>query len=436
MSHALASLSRILMPLFLGLIVAGCNGSYTAFEDDADFNTDPKTVDIETENAERITLSVLQSAYLAHYHSALYKFLDASDLPEGITPDQDGRYIRNCLNSGTAEYTFTRPAGEIHKSGDRVTLVYDNCDEDDVLYDGELSARYTSVKGLNNAFTGTDTQTCLANLLDELDLNENQVITVQGDDLKFRNVASTVEVDVIDYQFEGDGSDVERTDVVLDTHVIGKNDKVVIVNEILEPPTDALVSVNGDQLYSVLALVNKKYACQTYERTLRVTLKDFSTRKNDLTTIINGSLTLFEAQETPDRVNQEIIDSSFQTRVKQGNLEQSFQMSEYRVQKALQRENNSYTYLFTGFISSPTFNGKLELTSAGKLVGYVDDDYPSSGSLEIKGRDLERILLRVNGLHLEFQVDFNGDSTGNGFSDFDVRIDNRWPELLEREFVF
>src|SRR5690606_8801891 len=120
----------------------------------------------------------------------------------------------------------------------------------------------------------------------------------------------------------------------------------------------------------------------SYERTLSVTLNEFSTQKGDLTTILNGSVTLFEAQDTPLRLNQEIINSNFQTRVQQGNLNQSFQMSGYRVQKAVQLATNSYSYLFEGLVSSDAFGGSVELTSAGKLFGNFDDPYPFSGSLE------------------------------------------------------
>ena len=71
MSQAWASLTKACILLSICFIVSACNGSYTAFEDDVDTNNDVKTVDIETENAEDLTLAILQSSYLAHYHSAL-----------------------------------------------------------------------------------------------------------------------------------------------------------------------------------------------------------------------------------------------------------------------------------------------------------------------------------------------------------------------------
>lgn len=442
MSQAWASLARTSILLLICLIISACNGSYTAFEDDVDLNTDTKTVDIEADNAEKITLAVLQAAYLAHYRSALYDFLDASDLPElsaaETPPDtwpvpNTNTYIRDC-DSGAVQYEFTRAAGEAHKVGDRIELKFTNCAQGDRIYNGSLVGRYTKIEGLNTRFVTIDTQTCLANLQEELDLTDSQIIYVSGDDLKFRNVADTVEVDVIDYIFSDNGGNSQRTDKVLETRIIGKKEKVIIVNSILEPPAGAITSINGDQLYSVQSQVSKKHACQLYERTLSVTLDEFSSEEGDLTTTLNGSVTLYETQETPARVNQEIVNSSFQTRVEQGRVKEVFQMSDYRVQKAVQRSSNTYSYLFDGFVSASALQGKVQLTSTGKLLGRSEELYPFSGSMEILGRGLERVNLVATNLNIRLQVDFDGDSNGTGFGDIDIFIDTTWQDLFERSF--
>ena len=443
MSQAWASLSKASILFSICIIMSACNGSFTAFEDDADLDTDAKTVDIELENAEEVTLAVLQSSYFAHRQSALYTFLDASDLPshpENAVYDPNTKLYQlgaTCTGGGTALFGFSRAFGEEYKAGDRISLSFDKCGLEEGLYNGSLEGRYTKIKGLNNAFIGNNTQTCLANLLEDLELDSNQVIYVSGDDLKFREVEDTLEVDVLDYVYAGVEGNQTRTDLVLETYAIPKAEKVIFVNFLLDPPVNAVTSVDGDQLYSVDEMVSTKHACQNYERTLSVTLKDFShTNYDDLTTTLNGAVTLFEAQDTPVRLNQEIIDSNFQTTVKQGNLEQSFRMTNYRAQKALQLDKQTYGYLFQGFVSSPAIGGTVELTNLGKLFGNLADPYPSSGSLEIKGQGLERILIRLDQQNIQFQIDSNGDSTGNGFSDFDVRVDSRWEELYAREFQF
>ena len=439
MSQVLASLSRKFIPLVICFLISACNGSYTAFESDEDFNVDSKTTDIETENAEKIALAALQSAYLAHYHSALYDFLDASDLPADAVLLAEKNTYECALGEqgeppGTVQYTFTRAAGEIHKPGDRISVSFDNCKQGNVLHNGKLSATYAKIKGLNNSFIGTDTQTCLANLQEELNLSDSQVIYVSGDDVKFRSVADTLEVDVIDYVFTGSGEDLVRTDKVLETKVVGKSEEVIIVNNLLELPVDAITSETGDQLYSVIDQESEKHNCQNYERTLSVSLNQFSSEKGDLKTTLHGSVTLFEAQNSTNRLNQELIDSNFTTTVEQGNLEQVYTMSNYRVQKALNLANDSYSYLFEGLVSSPALFGTVQLTSLGKLLGNLSEAHPYSGSMEIKGQGLERINLIATNLNISLQIDFNGDSNGTGFADLDVIVDTTWADLLERNF--
>jgi len=220
----------------------------------------------------------------------------------------------------------------------------------------------------------------------------------------------------------------------LETKVVGKTEKVIIVNNLLELPVDAITSETGDQLYSVIDQENKKHNCQNFERTLSVSLNQFSSEKGDLKTTLDGSVTLFEAQDSTNRLYQELIDSNFTTTVEQGNLEQVYTMSNYRVQKALNLENSSYSYLFEGLVSSSALFGAVQLTSLGKLLGNLSEAYPYSGSMEIKGQGLERINLIATNLNISLQIDFNGDSNGTGFADLDVIVDTTWADLFERNF--
>lgn len=437
MSQAWASFTWKLVLLSNFLLIAGCNGSYTAFEGDKQINVDKKTVDVETENAESLSLAALQSAYLAHYRAPLYQFLDASDLPDDAHLLQaPNTYERVCTHGGTAQYTFSRAAATTHKPGDTISVRFDNCGEGAALYNGSLSGRYTKIKGLNATFAGINTQTCLANLQQELSLSDHQVITVEGDDVRFSQVSDTLVVEVLQYIYTEVDGQLEREDIILQTLSVAKNEKAIIVNELLNRPAAAVTSENGDQLYSVKELKATRQLCQGFERTLSVTLRDFSTKIDDVTTALNGSVTLFEAQQSVKRVNQEIVNSNFQTRVIQGNLEQAFSMIDYRVQKAVNFANNSYAYLFEGSVSSPALGGRVELTSLGKLFGNFADPYPFSGSFEVKGRGLERVNLIVTNLNVRIQIDFDGDSTGNGFSDIDVFIDTTWADLFARNFQF
>lgn len=178
MGHALAALSRNLIPIIICFILTACNGSYTAFESDQDFDIDVKTADIRQDNAELIALATYQSAFLGHFQSAAYDFLDASDLPidadltveksdlpEGFVPaSQDNQFKRICSNGGKALYSYTRNSGEAHKTGDKVSISYEDCDDGINEYNGSMTATYTKIKGLNDRFMVSDTDQCMAKL--------------------------------------------------------------------------------------------------------------------------------------------------------------------------------------------------------------------------------------------------------------------------------
>lgn len=475
MSQSLASLSRNFISVFICLILVACNGSYTAFEDDVNFDVDRKTVDIEQDNAELKALAVFQSAFIGHFQSAAYDFLDVNDLPDNQASTIVGNeYQKNCpdlgAGTGTAMYTFSRSAGEPHKVGDRISVTYDNCSVGEKIYDGALSARYTNIKGLNDYFKDVSTNECLVGVQDKINIEqavpqsivydeENDVYTLDGaqiaspggqyfldnksvifltgDELKFKQVANHINVELISVSYiENENSQPEKIETIELTLQVSEDDKAVFV---LQPSTSddsMLTSIDGDQIYSLVSGDETRESCQSFERTLSVSFNNFSTNKPDyLYTELNGSVTLFEEQETSDRINQSFIDSNFQTIVRQGKIEETFSMKDYRVEKAVNLTNNSYAYEFEGLISnSGVLKGQLELTTFGKLLGNLVSNYPYAGTLEIKAKGLERIVMRPNNLDLRLQVDYDGDSSGNGFSDFDIDIFTTWSELFAREF--
>ena len=171
MSQTLASLSRNLVAVFVCALLAACNGSYTAFESDRDFDIDDKTADIERDNAELKTLATLQSAFFGHYQSAINEFLDASDLPIDAVPTvNEKEFERICSNGGSVLYSYSRDAGEEHKVGDRVSVDYNDCIENGATYSGSMTGRYTEITGLNNRFVEINTSQCLDEVKDELSI--------------------------------------------------------------------------------------------------------------------------------------------------------------------------------------------------------------------------------------------------------------------------
>lgn len=438
MSQAVATLSRNLISISVCILLAACNGSYTAFESDVDFDVDVKTADIELDNVELMTLSVFQAAFLGHYQTAAYLFLDASDeIPESFSETTTNNKFdcENINDNGTATYTFTRPAGDIHKVGDSVSVEYVNCKHGANIYNGRLSAKYTKLRGLNTRFVTLSTNECVDILQKELSVNDVDIIYVTGDELRFTKVSDQLKVDV--FLFEDSSSeDDARVETLKGTYNIQKNDEAIFILRPTNLAQDAVTSVNGDQVYSIVDAIGSKENCQHFERTLSVQLSDFSTNKVDyLYTSLNGSVTLFDAQENENIVKHSLINSNFKTTVKQGNSTETFTMKDYRVEKTVSVPNKTYSYEFEGLISnSNVIGGQIQLTNTNKLLGSSYNDYPSAGAFEFKAQGLERVVIIPNNLRAQLQVDYNGDSTGNSLSDFDIYIDTMWVELFAREF--
>jgi hypothetical protein len=273
-----------------------------------------------------------------------------------------------------------------------------------------------------------------------VDLISSRVISVPGDDIRFTRVGKYLIADILSIE-TADGPDGD-TGLIINTDLsfsITNDQNIIFILRPKEPAAEMITSIDGDQFYSVVGLEDEKENCQGFERTLSVKFKDFSTTKSDyLMTNLNGSVTLLDAQETPNRVNHSFIDSDFTTTVTQGNSTEVYSMKDYSVEKALNIVNNAYSYEFNGLVKNTNvLGGQIALTTTGRLLGSFDSLYPSSGVFEIKAQGLERIYIVPDNSKIQLRVDFNGDSNGNGFGDFDLPyIDTTWAELFAREFQY
>lgn len=474
MSQALASLPRNLVILLALSLLAACNGSYGIFDSDRKVDNDPKTANIKRETAELMSLSAVQSAFFGHSQSLAYEFLDASDLPLDAVLVSDGTFERPCLGGGSIVYSYSRNSGEQHKKGDRISVTYDHCIENGAVYAGSIKGRYTKINGLNNRFVDLNTDQCLERVQDDLGLKEsaksiikydaqeeqyilngNEIaykggefqltnktsVYLPGDELKFERVGSNLKVDLLSVSIADNSNeqliDKEKIATVELSFYIEPDQKVIFI---LQPPTaspNMLTSIDGDQIYTIKNLQKDKQECQNFERILDVSLKNFSTNKEGfLKTELNGSVKLVDAKEGLTRINQAFRDSDFKTTVVQGNDTQVYKMKDYNVEKAIDIADNTYAYGFQGFVQNDeVLDGKIELTTLGKFYGSFERDFPAGGVFELKGKGLERINIEPDNLSVLLRIDYNGDSTGNGFADVDTEIKLDWTDLFNRNFV-
>lgn len=483
MSYALAALSRNLIPILVCVILSACNGSYTAFESDVDFDVDVKTADIRQDNAELMLLAAYQSAFLGHAQSAAYKFLDASDLPSDadlplddtdknfVPVSKDNQFKRICSDGGKALYSYTRSKNEAHNAGDRISIRYEKCVEGATEYNGSMTGTYARIKGLNDRFVEFTTDQCIAKLQgnlgisdfatdsyiydsdqgyfivnesdlviypgEELSLSGSKVVSIPGDDIRFERIGSKLRVDILSIETTSNTEGGFKTEINKDlSFLLSSDQNIVFVLRPKEPNENMVTSIDGDQFYSVVGLESKKENCQGFERTLSVNFNQFSTTKMGyITTALNGSVALLEAQNTANRVNQSFVNSHFTTTVTQGNSTEVYSMKDYNVEKAFNITNNTYSYEFNGLVNNAKLlGGQIALTTTGRLLGSFDSLYPSAGAFEIKAQGLERIYMVPDNLKIQLRVDYDGDSTGNGYTDFDIYIDTVWADLFAREF--
>ncbi|MFT6905489.1 MAG: hypothetical protein ACJAS1_002145 [Oleiphilaceae bacterium] len=434
MSLALAALSRNLIPLLTCITLAACNGSYTAFESDRDFDADVKTADIEQSNVELMILGAYQSAFLGHYQSAAYYFLDASDLPvDAVQASVDNQFQRICSNGGTAIYTYSRGPGEVHAVGDVISVAYDNCIEGDAEYNGSMTGTYSKLRGLNDRFVNISSSECIDNLKSNLSVADTNIIYLTGDEVRFTRVSDELKVEVILFVESSSGDNVES---IKEERYINKLDKAIVVHQPTVIQEGAVTSINGDRIYSIADADNNEEFCQIFERSINVQFNHFSTNKTDyLYTSLNGTVTILDSQETTNRVNQSFLNSNFTTTVSQGNTTEVYSMKDYSVEQAINKADDTYSYVFNGLISNDNLlKGQVSLTTLGRLLGSFGSTYPKTGIFEMKARGLERVLMVPDNLNILLRVDFNGDSTGNGFGDFDIFINTTWPDLFSRNF--
>ena len=422
-------------------------------EHDVDFDKNNRTVDVREDNAELIALGALQSTLLAHRYSPLYDFLDASDLPAQAveTLPESGIYSVNCSDlhpvgsgEGTILYTFSRAEGEPHLVGDAISVTYQNCNKGDgIIYNGTLLASYSNVEGLNDRFVEIDTDSCVANLQESLSSEARIIdpeVNLDGDEIRFRNVADTMVVEVINYSVV-EGVDLQE---VTNSFEVGKNETAIIVNRKSGLSEDAMTSVDGDQVFSIIERKSKQELCQGYRRTLATSLNGFSLEQDELQIELNGAINLLEGTDDLNSFVNEVRDSRFSITVKQGfHIEDSekvwheisdYSFSGFTVAMTYDQTTQAYAYRASGEISSAAIFGTAEISTTSPLLGNLADDYPEGGNYTILGQGLEQLEIVVNGQQLSLQVDYNGDVDGDSFRDVDAVIDTTWDDLMNREF--
>ncbi len=434
------SVASALVYLLLLLSVSACD-ELDIQEDDIDFDRTDRTTDITFENAELIALGATQSVIIPLAYLPLQRFLDASELPSSAFLDpapapssgfMDGPiYRRNCVGGGYARYQFTRASGETHRPGDRILLDYDACiDAVGVERNGRISARYTAVEGLNKRFVENDTETCVANLAARISGSETR-LDVSADTVLFYRRGALIDVHEANEVPQGeDGGTQFETQAV---HTFTEQDKVIIVNSVANATGPA--SLGGDEVYSLVSGSHLREKCQSYRRTLALTMSSYRADVGGMEVILSGSVT-YEQQTEDDRVHVSgTVNSSYRVTVNQGATQSVFDFYDADIAYIENFVTGATGMRPNGMLRSSALFGTVELESILTLEGVASQPLPDKGRLEVNGRGLERLFLDPDENAVTLQVDFDGDSNGDTFPDIDDTIFTSWLRLLSRDFV-
>lgn len=439
-------------------ILVACALLATACTEDLDFDVNNRSLDVTTETSEQVVLGVMKATFLALNQGRLNDFLDASQLPVGAV-ENGGIYTSACVSGGTADYTFSRPAGEEHRAGDRVSVNYAQCKPSpEITLNGELSVKYSALEGLNKRFISANSEQCLARLSDDLggqptvleNIDENGEF-FWADDVFIVREGSQARLDYVELT-AGELESDSPTYTVLQSHFLGANEDVIAIVRRLELDPDRsspnetfyrrvigpLPSLDGDLFYTMDDRRRVTEACQGFRRTLLVSFSDYSVRNDtfDMEFFWHGRLKLDEATDNPlERVVIAIDDSSYTLDVRQGAGVEAYKLLAVDIAFTEDRMENSYVFTLDGELSSDAIKGRVEVSSAQTMYGEFDTLFPQSGLLSILGRDLEHINVLPDGELIRIDVNHDGDNNGDNIPEVDFQFNTFWQNLFNQDFV-
>ncbi|MDX1451497.1 MAG: hypothetical protein R3183_02990 [Oleiphilaceae bacterium] len=433
--------AQALLAMILLLVLGAC-GELDINEEDRDFDANDRTTDVTLENAELIALGILHSVILPSKHLPLNEFLDASDLPSDAFLDPAGvpagngylttpLYLRNCAGGGFARYQFTRTAGEDHRAGDRVLLEFENCiNANGVTRNGRVSATYSLVEGLNRHFTVNSTEQCVTRLAERITGSEHR-FDVSAETVLFERFGDRIRIRSANLIVPEDSQQDPYYETV-ESFEISDQDKAIVVNA---ANNAGVTSIDGDVVYSLVGTLEKQEDCQSFKRRFSLNMSDYSAQSGDLALTLNGSVAY--EQETYDNITRvsQIDNSAFTLTATEGRVTNSYYFYNAGLILTENSQTRAQVIKADGLMRSNAVFGTVEFDETTTMLSNKALDFPSSGSLQILGRGLERIRMFAFDTAMTVSVDFDGDRNGDTFPDYDQNIFTSWSELLARDFV-
>jgi len=297
-------------------------------------------------------------------------------------------------------------------------------------------------------------------------LGDIKVIGVVADEVRFLNYQDELKVEVygktqmiddagllvvdadnnpvFQVEVDEDGEpvlDSEENTIILQSvlaeYVIETDEKAIVINYPRDDAGNVVTGVDNVQVYSIENKVKTQVNCQQFERRLSATLTGFSVQKEAITYQVDGVLQMIDGTGDSKIFTHEIRDSNFTTTIKQGNSSETFKMEGFTIVKIQGAKTGSYSFdsRVGGSIESAVFPGLLTMSVFNEVAGERGDEHPQIGEIDILAQGLEQVRVVVEDINILLDVDYNGDSTGNGRFDADYAINTNWDDLLNRDFL-
>ncbi len=429
-----------------------------ACADDRPFGGNERSADITHKNSVDIVSMVAQSAWLAPIHAPLFDLPDRADLAAtavvlplepGESAERISRFERACRISGRITYRFDEPTDN-PKFPVKTSLraVYESCDHGNGhVYHGQIDYRYTDFKGYNRSYQPVDTQTCVTELADQLEIKDEiaalmaqppapvkstakvKLITGSGKFIQFvlfgRNKAVRITREVTNDAFE--------TELVTeDIGLIDLDDKAIVIFTPEGQFPEYAATIDGQIVYRFADRFERVAACHSYYRKAQATLRDFGFEREDFSVWMNGTVTLSKQSEELVRTTNRFEQSDFSVRVQQGALSYTNYFEDADVVKVVSQEHGTYSYNIGGLLKLDGI-GNVQLTTVTSFVGQQGQPFLHEGNFLITGRNTESInVVPLDGYFLDVLVAPEGDKDGNNFPDYTLNYQISWTDLMDR----
>jgi hypothetical protein len=401
----------VLFSIFIFFV--GC-GEFVV--DDKEIVDNNRTQDITFDNAEELVWNAFHGAGTTFRQSELQNGLDAS-----FFGSQAG--VHNCAGGGEISYQYSAAPGDVHQTGDTLSLEYTDCIKaNGNTFNGQISGRYTEVEGYNDAFTGLTMDQCVARVADKETVTA-LVIDDQAETVVFERQGAKM---YVRYRSAPNGLSGPPVDQAV--YETLESDRTLVINR-APGNYDSVDASDGALLYFVDGFEAKPIDCKYAKRTIDLDVKGLRVQGKSVFSTLDSSLELRHYFRNSNNQDLSITsDLASVVLVKVGHSV-SLDMRTLVFRMDYDVVGSSTAGLeYSGEMNVSGDSGVVDYFNLISFSSAYDRDVASSGQFRIRGEGTERVTMNVDSdVTLRFSVSTEGEPV--------PVFSNSWTDFLDRNFV-